>query len=250
MATTRSSALVKPRKVSGLGIVLPCGRPLAPTRMIRYRHGTRTPVPRPRRAPDHPAGAHPADHRAADRRRAQHLLRTRGARPHARAPHLRAARERRGLRPRLPHHGGGDGGARAPLRRRAHHPQARRGLDRTGGRRQHVRGPHRAGRPAARRGARLLRPRAGLLDGLAKGYSVAEIVWGTREGLWWPVEYKWRDPRLFVHDIRTKSEIRLATDGLIEGLPLERGRFITHVPKLKTGSRSGAAWRGRPPSAS
>ena len=74
-----------------------------------------------------------------------------------------------------------------------------------------------------------------MLDGLAKGYSVSEILWGTREGLWWPETYAWRDPRLFVHDIRTKSEIRLATDGLVEGLPLERGRFIVHVPKLKTG---------------
>lgn len=69
-----------------------------------------------------------------------------------------------------------------------------------------------------------------MLDGLAKGYSVAEPVWGFHEDLWWPVEYKWRDPRLFVHDVRTKSEIRLATDGLIEGLPLERAASSPTCP--------------------
>ena len=74
-----------------------------------------------------------------------------------------------------------------------------------------------------------------MLDGLAKGYSCVEMIWGERDGLWWPVEYAWRDPRLFVFDIRTKSEVRLAVDGLIEGVELPPGKFIVHKPRLKTG---------------
>jgi len=74
-----------------------------------------------------------------------------------------------------------------------------------------------------------------MLDGLAKGYSVIEIEWGERDGMWWPMAYHHRDPRLFVFDIRTKSEVRLAVDGLIEGTELPQGKFIVHKPKLKTG---------------
>lgn len=74
-----------------------------------------------------------------------------------------------------------------------------------------------------------------LLDGLGKGYSVAEIIWqrGTK---WLPVRYEWRDPRFFVFDRASRRTIRLLDEeNLAEGIPLAPYKFIVHLPHLKTG---------------
>ncbi|WP_328184639.1 DUF935 domain-containing protein [Marinobacter sp. OP 3.4] len=75
-----------------------------------------------------------------------------------------------------------------------------------------------------------------LLDGLGKGYSVAEMMWHTRSGQWWPREYVWRDPRFFRFDQATGRELRLIDpENVAEGIPLKPYKFIVHRPRLKTG---------------
>lgn len=74
-----------------------------------------------------------------------------------------------------------------------------------------------------------------LCDGLAKGYSVVEMMWSTTEDRWAIGRFKWRDPRMFQFDRLTATELRLREDGNIDGVPLPPAKFITHVPKLKSG---------------
>lgn len=74
-----------------------------------------------------------------------------------------------------------------------------------------------------------------LLDGLGKGYAVAEIIWNYG-AQWWPRCYEWRDPRWFVFDRATQRTLRLLTDTApTEGEPLAPFKFIVHVPRLKSG---------------
>ena len=90
-----------------------------------------------------------------------------------------------------------------------------------------------------------------LLDAIAKGYSVTEIIWSTRGPLWQPAQIVWRDPRWFVWDQETQTRLLLRSeDGDNENgaLPLQPGKFICHIAKAKSGLaiRSGlaraAAW--------
>jgi len=88
-----------------------------------------------------------------------------------------------------------------------------------------------------------------LLDGLGKGYSAIEMNWDTSkapwaprsraeniEGTWTEVEgYAWRDPRFFKFDKNNTRKLCLkAEDGT--ATPLPGNRFITHVPRLKSGA--------------
>lgn len=74
-----------------------------------------------------------------------------------------------------------------------------------------------------------------LCDGLAKGYSVVEMLWSTSATKWSIAGFKWRDPRMFQFDRITGSELRLREDGNIDGVPLRPATFIVHTPKLKSG---------------
>lgn len=74
-----------------------------------------------------------------------------------------------------------------------------------------------------------------LCDGLAKGFSVVEMMWTTTESRWAIGRFKWRDPRMFQFDQLTGTELRLREDGNIDGVPLPPAKFITHIPKLKSG---------------
>ena len=75
-----------------------------------------------------------------------------------------------------------------------------------------------------------------LTDGIAKGYSVVETMWDYAAGRLRPVEFKWRDPRFFVFDRLSMSEIRLASEtNLFEGERLPPAKFIRHVPRSKMG---------------
>lgn len=77
---------------------------------------------------------------------------------------------------------------------------------------------------------------AALLDGLAKGYSVVEILWNTRATPWTPARYVWRDPRWFVLDPIDGETVRLRDSaGPRDGQPLPLGKFILHRPRLKMG---------------
>ena len=79
-----------------------------------------------------------------------------------------------------------------------------------------------------------------LTDGLAKGYSVCEIVWETTTERWTPARYVWHDPRLFKFDDSGRLGI-LQEDGETKELP--PWQFCVHAPRLWTGSpiRSGLA---------
>jgi len=88
-----------------------------------------------------------------------------------------------------------------------------------------------------------------LLDGLGKGYSAVEMNWDTSKTPWQPRTrmekvdgewdevdgYAWRDPRFFRFDKKNPRKLCLRNeDGTATRLP--RYRFITHVPRLKSGT--------------
>lgn len=73
------------------------------------------------------------------------------------------------------------------------------------------------------------------LDGLGKGYSCVEIVWDRSAARWQP-KYEWRDPRFFTFDRVKRNEIRLLDEAdMMNGIELPPYKFITHLPKLKSG---------------
>ena len=74
-----------------------------------------------------------------------------------------------------------------------------------------------------------------LLDALGKGYSVVEIVWNTWGKLWKPERYEHRDPRWFRFDQESGRRLLLLDEQAPMGLPLPAYKFITHIPRLKSG---------------
>ena len=74
-----------------------------------------------------------------------------------------------------------------------------------------------------------------LTDGIAKGYSVCEMIWDYTGGLLRPVSYLWRDPRFFQFDRVALTELRLAVDGSFDGLELPPYKFVRHMPRSKMG---------------
>ncbi len=85
------------------------------------------------------------------------------------------------------------------------------------------------------------------LDGLGKGYAVIEIDWQAFDNEWRPAKYDWRDPSHFQWGDDGR-QLRLRKDGVKDGVELTPGRFMVHVPQLKSGlpARNGlarlAAW--------
>lgn len=74
------------------------------------------------------------------------------------------------------------------------------------------------------------------LDALGKGFSVTEIVWDTSKTPWMPKRYAWRDPRFFVFDLEDMQQIRLRDEAdPVNGIALDPYKYITHIPKLKSG---------------
>ena len=83
-----------------------------------------------------------------------------------------------------------------------------------------------------------------LLDGLGKGRSTVEMLWDTSESQW-QADFIWRDPRYFILNPENAHELRLRDEAdLYKGVALPAYKFITHIPKLKTGipTRAGL-WR-------
>lgn len=73
-----------------------------------------------------------------------------------------------------------------------------------------------------------------LLDGLGKGFSVSEIIWNTEGKRWVPRAYKWRDPRLFAWN-ESLEELRVYDEADLYGKPLAPFKFVSFIPKLKSG---------------
>jgi len=75
-----------------------------------------------------------------------------------------------------------------------------------------------------------------LTDALGKGYSVSEIIWDRSGRTWTPAQLEHRDPRFFRFDRDTGRQLRLLDDAdPANGIPLPPYKFITHLPKLRTG---------------
>jgi phage gp29-like protein len=81
------------------------------------------------------------------------------------------------------------------------------------------------------------------LDGIGKGYAVIEMMWDTRSPVWMPRDFVWQDPRLFQFDRQKRRTLEIRQEGNKDGLPLTPAKFITHMPKLKSGKpvRAGLA---------
>ncbi|MDZ4375685.1 MAG: DUF935 domain-containing protein [Phenylobacterium sp.] len=72
------------------------------------------------------------------------------------------------------------------------------------------------------------------LDSIAKPYSVSEIIWHTG-ARWEPERYEHRDPRWFMLDRATGSELRLRDEGHPEGMPLPPFAFAVQLAANKSG---------------
>jgi phage gp29-like protein len=76
-----------------------------------------------------------------------------------------------------------------------------------------------------------------MLDALAKGFSVSEIIWNTDKTPWKPAAYKFRDPRWFQYNRETGKTLMLR-DPLGNGLePLKPFHFVVHEPRLVSGNQ-------------
>jgi len=76
-----------------------------------------------------------------------------------------------------------------------------------------------------------------MLDALAKGFSVSEIVWDTGKTPWKPAAYKFRDPRWFQYDEETGKTLMLRAPLGNELEPLRPFQFIVHEPHMTSGSQ-------------
>lgn len=74
----------------------------------------------------------------------------------------------------------------------------------------------------------------GMLDAIAKGISITEIMWDVSEGQFLPIDFEWKDPRWFKVDPRRLRELRF-DDGTEEGRALTPGKYVVHNPRLKCG---------------
>ena len=84
----------------------------------------------------------------------------------------------------------------------------------------------------------------GCLDGLGKGWAAVEIVWAKSSERWTPAEYRWRDQRYFRWNREDPAELRMLDRAdPADGIPLERGKWLVHVPALRAGipARNGLA---------
>lgn len=73
-----------------------------------------------------------------------------------------------------------------------------------------------------------------MLDALAKGFSVNEIIWQSKNNTWLPYQYKFRDSRHFQYDA-LGERLMLRGENGIELQELMPYKFIIHEPKLKSG---------------
>lgn len=74
-----------------------------------------------------------------------------------------------------------------------------------------------------------------LMDAVAKGVSIVEIVWNTKGERWTPERYEWRDQRWFTWDIDGLTAPLLRTTEEPNGAPLAAWKYAVHTPKLKSG---------------
>jgi phage gp29-like protein len=74
-----------------------------------------------------------------------------------------------------------------------------------------------------------------LMDGVAKGFSMVEIIWHRDLKHWTPIRYEFREQRHFQFDKDTLKTPLLRTEANYEGVPLQPFKWIPHFPKLRSG---------------
>lgn len=75
---------------------------------------------------------------------------------------------------------------------------------------------------------------AHLMDAVAKGYAVAEILWDTTGGVWLPQAIVPREAHWFRFDADTGTQLRLV-DGSVYGAEIAPYKMIVHTPPLASG---------------
>lgn len=82
------------------------------------------------------------------------------------------------------------------------------------------------------------------LHALGHGCSAVEIMWDRSGPRWIPSAYLWKDPRWFRWHREDPHDLRLLDESdPVDGLPLEPGKWVVHVPQLRAGvpARAGLA---------
>ena len=75
-----------------------------------------------------------------------------------------------------------------------------------------------------------------MLDGLGKGRSTSELMWDVSGKYYEIKEFIWRDPRFFLYHPEDPRQLRLIDgEDPVHGLALAPYKFVTHVPRLRTG---------------
>lgn len=73
-----------------------------------------------------------------------------------------------------------------------------------------------------------------MLDAIAKGFSVNEIIWKSENGIWKPKEYKYREARFFRYE-DTGERLKLIDAYTQELSELPENKFIIHESKNHSG---------------
>jgi len=73
-----------------------------------------------------------------------------------------------------------------------------------------------------------------MMDAVAKGYALVEIIWDTSAGEWRPIDYQWRDQRLYRVDPFSLRAYRLE-DGSAKGAELPAHKYVIHEAMLASG---------------
>ncbi len=80
-----------------------------------------------------------------------------------------------------------------------------------------------------------------LMDAVGKGFAVCEIIWDLSARQWQPARLEYRLPRWFEFDpsrgqtLMVRAEAQSAPDSTPGLVPLEPGKFVTHVHQAKSG---------------
>lgn len=75
-----------------------------------------------------------------------------------------------------------------------------------------------------------------MLDAIAKGFSVNEIIWESKNNVWRPREYKFRYAGFFRYD-NLGEELKLIDPYTSELYDLPENKFIIHQPKNHSGAQ-------------
>lgn len=74
-----------------------------------------------------------------------------------------------------------------------------------------------------------------LLDAIAKGFSVVEVIWDTTKTPWSPVSFVHQPAHYFKFDERIYRQLLIRSEQNANGVEMPEGKFIVHVSKTRSG---------------